>query len=191
MKYMRTTLFTTIILLVGISGCTDTGNDHTEEIPEIIGAEEDDGRQIDNIAVSSIAFEQNGEIPSRYACDGENINPELMLGNLPINTETLALIVDDPDAPTGTFTHWVVWNIEPAAVIHENTNPGVQGLNDFKMADYSGPCPPSGTHRYFFRVYALNTTLEIPPGSERTILEQEMQGHIIAEGELIGTYSRI
>jgi Raf kinase inhibitor-like YbhB/YbcL family protein len=139
--------------------------------------------------ISTSAFENKGEIPSRYTCDGDNINPELVPGILPEDTESLVLIVDDPDAPRGTFTHWIVWNIEPGSMINENTNPGVEGLNDVKGTDYFGPCTPSGTHRYFFRIYALDTMLDLGSGSTRTALEQAMQEHIIAEGELMGTYS--
>ncbi|SES70010.1 phospholipid-binding protein, PBP family [Methanococcoides vulcani] len=173
-----------IILIISISGCTTTDTD-PEPIPDII---ENDKQN--TFTVSTSAFENNGEIPSRYTCDGDNVNPELIPGILSEDTESLVLIVDDPDAPRGTFTHWIVWNIEPGSVIRENTIPGVQGLNDFKTTDYAGPCPPSGTHRYFFRIYALNTMIDIESGSTRTTLEQAMQDHIIAEAELMGTYSR-
>ncbi|NYT19000.1 MAG: YbhB/YbcL family Raf kinase inhibitor-like protein [Methanosarcinales archaeon] len=173
-----------IMLSIAASGCTttDTG---PEPIPDII---EKENQSI--LTISTGAFENNGEIPSRYTCDGDNINPELIPSALPENTESLVLIVDDPDAPKGTFTHWIVWNIEPGSIIKENTIPGVQGLNDLKGTDYAGPCPPSGTHRYFFRIYALDTMLDLGSGSTRTALEQAMQEHIIAEGELMGTYSR-
>jgi hypothetical protein len=192
MKYILA-LLVTIILLMGISGCVDIDNNHTEEMTEMTDDGDENGGQdnsITNITVSSVAFEQNGEIPARYTCDGENINPQLMVGNLPNNTESLVLIIDDPDAPAKTFTHWIVWNIEPETVIHEHSVPGVQGLNDFQSVNYSGPCPPSGIHRYSFRIYALNTTLGIAPGSERDVLEAEMKEYVIAKGELMGTYSR-
>ncbi|MBP2029198.1 Raf kinase inhibitor-like YbhB/YbcL family protein [Methanohalophilus levihalophilus] len=188
MKYFTVFMAALVILLVAISGCSES--EQSEEIQDTNVESEESQVQVNTISVSSSAFEQGEAIPPRHTCDGENINPELIIGNLPGNTESLVLIVDGPDAPMGTFTHWIVWNIEPGAVISEDSIPGVQGLNDFKITDYSGPCPPSGMHRYFFRIYALDTTLEIPSGSERNVLEQEMQGHIIAQGDLMGTYSR-
>lgn len=177
-------MLATIMLVITISGCTTTDTE-PEPIPDII---ENENEELFTISTSS--FKNNEEIPSKYTCEGDNINPELVADNLPEDTKSLVLIVDDPDAPMGTFTHWIVWNIEPGPSIREDTVPGIQGLNDFKKTDYSGPCPPSGTHRYFFRVYALDSMLELDPGSTRANLEQAMQEHIIAEGELMGTYSR-
>ncbi|WP_135605266.1 YbhB/YbcL family Raf kinase inhibitor-like protein [Methanococcoides sp. NM1] len=174
----------TIMMVIAVSGCTTTDTE-PEPIPDIIENENQN-----TFTISTSAFDNNAEIPSRYTCDGDNINPELVPGILPENTESLVLIVDDPDAPGGTFTHWVVWNIEPGSIINEDVVPGVQGLNDFKGTDYIGPCPPSGTHRYFFRAYALDTMIDLNSGSTRTALEQAMQDHIIAEGELMGTYSK-
>ncbi|WP_440951452.1 YbhB/YbcL family Raf kinase inhibitor-like protein [Methanococcoides sp. FTZ1] len=173
-----------IMLIITISGCTatDTG---PEPIPDIV-ENEDEG----SFMISTSSFENNGKIPSKYTCEGDNINPELVTDNLPEDTVSLVLIVEDPDAPMGTFTHWIVWNIEPGSIIVEDTVPGIQGLNDFKKTNYSGPCPPSGTHRYFFRIYALDTMLELESGSTRTTIEKAMMQHVIAEGELMGTYSR-
>jgi hypothetical protein len=145
---------------------------------------------IQSIKVFSSAFASNGSIPGKYTCDGQNINPPLEFESIPEEAESLVLIVDDPDASPKTFTHWIVWNIEPVAKIEEDSIPGVEGLNDFKKIGYGGPCPPSGTHRYFFRVYALDKTLELKAGAGRKDLENEMIGHIIAEGELMGKYSR-
>lgn len=192
---MKIFTLATMILIIAASGCTTTDTDEPEPMPEIIEDEEnvpeqDNNEEQETFTISSSAFENNGEIPSRYTCDGDNINPELVSGILPEDTVSLVLIVDDPDAPIGTFTHWIVWNIEPGSIIKENTIPGVQGLNGAKGTDYLGPCPPSGTHRYFFRFYALDTMLDIGSGSTRAALEQAMQEHIIAEGELMGTYSR-
>jgi hypothetical protein len=166
MRYEQIFLAAMITLFVLLSGCTDTDQVHAdkeeEKMPEIPASEGEHTMQSDPIAVSSPAFGNNGTIPAMYTCDGENINPELILADLPENTESLVLIVDDPDAPTGTFTHWTVWDIEPTDTIAENNIPGTQGFNDFGITDYSGPCPPSGTHRYFFRIYSLNTTLGLP-----------------------------
>ncbi|WP_052402836.1 YbhB/YbcL family Raf kinase inhibitor-like protein [Methanococcoides methylutens] len=173
-----------IILIIAISGCT-TIDTEPELIPDIIENDKEN-----TFTISTNSFENNGEIPSRYTCEGDNINPELIPGILPEDAKSLVLIVDDPDAPRGTFTHWIIWNIEPGSIINEDTIPGVQGLNDFKTKEYAGPCPPSGTHRYFFRIYALDTMLDLESGSTRPILEQAMQDHIIAEAELMGTYSR-
>jgi hypothetical protein len=102
----------------------------------------------------------------------------------------MAIIVDDPDAPGKTFQHWLIWDIEPTGEIAENTAPGTQGRTDFGKSEYGGPCPPSGTHRYFFRVYAVGTTLGLAEGSTRADLEKAMKGHVVAEAELIGLYSQ-
>ena len=109
---------------------------------------------------------------------------------MPEETRSLALIVDDPDAPGGTFVHWVVWNIPPKNKIEEDSIPGRQGTNSFNKKDYGGPCPPSGMHRYFFKVYALDTKLDQPEGAGKQDVEKAMAGHVLAYGELIGLYSR-
>jgi Raf kinase inhibitor-like YbhB/YbcL family protein len=129
-------------------------------------------------------------IPLKYTCDGLNINPPLEIRNIPLEARSLALIVEDPDAPAGTWIHWVVWNIPIRQHIKENSVPGIEGINDFKQYYYGGPCPPSGTHRYYFKVYALDTMLDIPHHSTSTQLEKGMSEHIIAFGELMGMYKR-
>ena len=143
------------------------------------------------LSVMSPAFENNKFIPAKYTCDGDNVNPPLTIEGVPEGTKTLALIVDDPDAPMGTWDHWIVWNI-PAATskIAENTAPGPEGMNDFRRRSYGGPCPPSGTHRYFFKVYALDVKLDLSPTSRKRDVEKAMQGHILAKGELVGLYRR-
>lgn len=150
----------------------------------------DENMNIKSIKVFSSAFAANGSIPGKYTCDGINVNPPLEFEGIPEEAESLVLIVDDPDAPMKTFTHWIVWNIEPVAKIEEDSIPGVEGINDFKKIGYGGPCPSSGTHRYFFRVYALDKQLDLKAGAGRKELENEMIGHIIAEGELMGKYSK-
>jgi len=145
---------------------------------------------IQNIKVISSAFESNDTIPRKYTCNAENINPPLEFRGIPEKAESLVLIMDDPDAPMKVFTHWIVWNIVPIAKIDEDSIPGVEGINDFRKIGYGGPCPPSGTHRYFFRVYALDKQLGLKAGKSRKELESEMIGHIIAEGELMGKYSK-
>jgi Raf kinase inhibitor-like YbhB/YbcL family protein len=144
-----------------------------------------------NLNVKSPAFENNKPIPSKYSCDGDEVNPPLIIEGIPQATKTLALIVDDPDAPMGTFDHWIVWNIPPEGKITENSVPGTQGLNSGGQQSYIGMCPPSGTHRYFFKVYALDTKLDLKPNqTHKKDLEKAMQGHILAKGELIGLYRR-
>lgn len=138
--------------------------------------------------LSSPSFADGGKIPSRYTIDGENINPQLDISDLPKQAQCLCLIVDDLDAPTGTFAHWVVWNIWPTDSIDENSSPGEPGLNDFGKRRYRGPCPPSGTHRYSFRVYALDRLLSLGSNTKKQDLERAMQGHIIDSAGLIGIY---
>ncbi|HTP03965.1 MAG TPA: YbhB/YbcL family Raf kinase inhibitor-like protein [Nitrospirota bacterium] len=145
------------------------------------------------LKLSSPAFKHNDSIPSKYTCDGADVNPPLVIENTPLTTKSLALIVDDPDAPAGNWVHWVVWNIDPTIVeIRENTAPSgaLQGINDFRKHDYGGPCPPSGTHRYFFKLYALDMMLNLGPKANKAELERAMKGHIIVQGELIGLYRR-
>jgi len=141
--------------------------------------------------LESLEFENNGFIPKKFTCDGEDINPGLIIEDVPEETKRLALIVDDPDAPMGTWVHWVVFNIHVTDVIEENTVPGTQGTNDFRKLEYGGPCPPSGTHRYFFKLYALDEKLHnIEEGCKKKELEEVMEGHILATAELIGLYER-
>jgi Raf kinase inhibitor-like YbhB/YbcL family protein len=181
-------LFAAMVL---ISGCVQNKKAEApvnKESPET--GKGDESMNIQSINVSSSAFASNGSVPGKYTCDGQNINPPLEFEGIPEEAESLVLIVDDPDASPKTFTHWIVWNIEPMAKIEEDSIPGVEGLNNFKKIGYGGPCPPSGTHRYFFRVYALDKNLDLKAGAGRKELEKEMIGHITAEGELMGKYSR-
>ena len=143
--------------------------------------------------IESSAFNNNETIPKKYTCDGENINPPLEFSEIPDSAKSLVLIVDDPDAPAGTWTHWIIWNIDSKiTMIKENSVPqgSTEGITNSGKAGYSGPCPPSGTHRYFFKIYALDNKLNIPPDTSRANLEKEMSGHILAKGELVGLYSR-
>jgi Raf kinase inhibitor-like YbhB/YbcL family protein len=145
-----------------------------------------------NLLVKSSAFEKNTKIPSKYTCDGDDISPPLTFEGVPKEAKTLVLIVDDPDAPRGTFDHWVVWNI-PASTskIEENNAPvGIEGWNGAGKVGYFGPCPPSGTHRYFFKVYALDTSLSLGVNSRKKDVEKAFEGHVLAKGELIGLFSR-
>lgn len=140
--------------------------------------------------VTSPAFAHNTMIPQKYTCQGQDINPPLTISDIPEGAVSLALIIDDPDAPIGTWDHWIMWNIKPTATIKENSTPGVQGQNSWSRQDYGGPCPPSGTHRYFFKLYAIDSTIDLPAGSTKAALEAAMQGHILEQAELIGLYQK-
>jgi Raf kinase inhibitor-like YbhB/YbcL family protein len=143
------------------------------------------------LTIESPAFEHGKLIPRKYSCDGQDINPPLTIEGIPKEAKTLVLAVDDPDASRGTFDHWIVWNI-PASTskVGENTVPGIEGMNSAMQREYMGPCPPSGTHRYFFKVYALDTELNLGVSSRKKDLEKAMQGHILAKGELLGLFRR-
>jgi Raf kinase inhibitor-like YbhB/YbcL family protein len=141
------------------------------------------------LVMKSSAFGNNQKIPAVYTCDGNDINPPLTIEGTPKEAKTLALIMDDPDAPRGTFDHWVVWNIPASAsTIEEHSVPGTEGLNSGRKVGYYGPCPPSGTHRYFFKVYALDAQLNLKANSNKSDVEKAMDGHVLAKGELIGLY---
>ena len=148
------------------------------------------------IKLVSSAFKEGQPIPRPYTCDGVNVSPPLEWSGVPQSAKTLAIICDDPDAPAGTWVHWVLYNL-PADKIGmiENTpateklaGGGMQGANDFKRIGYGGPCPPSGTHRYFFKIYALDSELPLQPGATKEELLKAMEGHIVAQGQLMGTY---
>lgn len=144
-----------------------------------------------SLKVSSSAFKHKGDIPSKYTCEGENISPEITIDDIPKDAKCLALIVDDPDAPGGNYNHWTVWNIPPQInVLKEGSVQGIAGTNSAGENKYKGPCPPSGEHHYFFKVYALDMMLSLPPESDKQALYQAMQGHIIASGELVGMYKK-
>jgi len=149
--------------------------------------------------ISSPAFPSGAEIPKANTCQGPDVSPLLTWIDHPPQTQSFALIVDDPDAPAGTWVHWVMWNIPPAThLLPENVprsarlqSGALQGRNDFGKTGYNGPCPPPGkTHRYFFRLYALDANLTLQPGATRQELDAAMQGHIIGKAEHMGTYRR-
>jgi len=145
---------------------------------------------MNELKITSPAFKNNDFIPVKYTCDGDDVSPPLKIDGIPKETKSIVLIVDDPDAPMGTWVHWVAWNIPPTEKIEENSVPGVEGLNDFNKHSYGGPCPPSGMHRYFFKVYALEVKLDIKANSRKEDVERAMKGHTLAKGEIIGLYSR-
>jgi Raf kinase inhibitor-like YbhB/YbcL family protein len=191
-----------LLVTLSFSGCVESGEEQPDEMPDVYESAQSsensdipentasDGISIGQLTVTSPAFENGNIIPEKYTCDGVNINPALIIGDVSDDVVSLLLIMDDPDALSGTFTHWVVWNIDPQEQIPENDVMGIEGLNGAGMAAYIGPCPPSGTHRYFFKFYGLDTELDIESGSERSLVEDAMNGHIIAYGELVGLYSR-
>jgi hypothetical protein len=150
-------------------------------------------RKMSELSITSAAFSHKGMIPSKHTCDGADVNPPLSFDNIPEKSKSLALIVDDPDAPMGTWVHWVVWNIGSGTKeIPEKSVPegALQGTNDFRKQSYGGPCPPSGTHRYFFKLYALDASLALKAGVTKAQLEEAMKGHILAQAELVGLYRR-
>ncbi len=143
------------------------------------------------LELSSPAFKNNQYLPAKFSCEGQDINPALAIEGIPPQAKSLALIVDDPDAPIGTWVHWVVFDIPLLSLIGENSIPGKQGVNTAGNKNYHGPCPPSGTHRYFFKLYALDTRLNLKEGISKGQLEKAMQGHILAQAQLVGLYKKI
>ena len=150
-------------------------------------------------SLSSQNFENGSDIPKKFTCDGEDVSPELSWEGPPAGTKSFALIADDPDAPSGTWTHWVAYDLPatlrqlPEAVPKQAAEPGggAQGINDFGKTGYGGPCPPPGKpHRYFFKLYALDTKLDLKSGAARQQLERAMEGHVLGQAELMGTYKR-
>ncbi|RJQ83813.1 MAG: YbhB/YbcL family Raf kinase inhibitor-like protein [Desulfobacteraceae bacterium] len=140
--------------------------------------------------LSSSAFKNNDPIPRKYTCQGEDVHPELIIEDIPQEAESLVLIVDDPDAPGKVFDHWVAYDIPVTGKIGEGAMPGTQGVNDFRKSGYGGPCPPSGTHRYFFKLYALDERLNLPEGLGKGDVQKAVQGHVLDQAELIGVYSK-
>ncbi len=172
-----------VLILIFIIGCTQQQK-QTEKQVETIGVVE--------MKLTSSAFTHNGNIPSEFTCDGSDLSPPLSISDVPATAKSLVLISDDPDAPVGTWDHWVVFNI-PAETrdIQKGREPqGTPGKNSWGRIGYGGPCPPSGTHRYFFKLYALDTMLNLPENSNKKQIESAMQNHILAKAELMGLYKR-
>ncbi|HEX6915525.1 MAG TPA: YbhB/YbcL family Raf kinase inhibitor-like protein [Chitinophagaceae bacterium] len=143
------------------------------------------------LVISTTACAPGGNIPTKYTCDGENISPPLEIGNIPRGTKTLAVIMEDPDAPVRPWVHWVAWNIPPVAQLEENHIGGTTGINDFRKHGYIGPCPPQGVHRYYIRVFALDTALHLSKGNTgKAELEKAIRSHVLASGELMCCYRR-
>lgn len=143
--------------------------------------------------IDSPVFEQHSPIPKKYTCEGQDVSPPLVFNDIPKNAKSLALVMDDPDAPMGTFDHWIVWNLTPDThSLDEGATVPMQGKNSYKEMRYRGPCPPPGSpHRYFFKLYALDTMINLPKESNKKQLEEAMEGHILGRAELVGTYKRV
>lgn len=177
-----------MIVCIGIFGC------QAEKKPESL---QEGGSEM-ALVISSSEFEEGGMIPKQFTCDGADISPPLRWNGIPEGTGSLALISDDPDAPAGTWVHWVIYNIPadaeelPANVPTDEilADGSRNGTNDFRKFGYGGPCPPGGTHRYYFKLYALDTMLDLSRQVTKRDLLNAMQGHILAEGQLMGRYSR-
>ena len=142
------------------------------------------------LTLSSAAFTDLGRIPRKYTCDGLNQSPPFDIDHIPEETKCFAIIADDPDAPINTWVHWLVWNFPVTHHIKENTGLGKHGINDFSRKFYCGPCPMNGEHHYLFKVYALDSLLLLPENARKNQLERAMSGHILAYGQITGTYSR-
>lgn len=185
----RLIIFLLLSLMAMCSGC---GSKNDESGTEQVAKNRFTQGKEHTMELKSPAFEHGGNIPSEYTCDGKNVSPPLVIEGTPKEAESLALVMDDPDAPGSTFDHWLVWNIAPdTEEVSEAEQPeGVGGENDFGNLDYGGPCPPSGTHSYQFKIYALDTELELEEGSTKSELEQAIEGHVLAKDLLIGNYSR-
>jgi len=193
MKLIIPLIFFILIIIYGCSS-VETEKEDFDQKEDVIG-KGTPVKPIDevvNMKLTSPAFEHNQGIPSEYTCDGSDTSPELNIENVPENTKSLVLINDDPDAPVGTWDHWIVFNIPPTTTqIEKGQEPsGIGGKNSWGKTGYGGPCPPSGTHRYFFKLYALDTELDLQEGAAKKGIESAMEGHIIEKTELIGTYKR-
>ena len=172
-----------LLMLIFIIGCAKQSQIQVEQTIQT---------EVIKMKLTSPVFTHNGNIPSEYTCDGSGLSPPLTISDVPANAKSLVLISDDPDAPVGTWDHWVVFNIpQSTKEIQKGTEPqGTSGRNSWDRTGYGGPCPPSGTHRYFFKLYSLDTELNLPEGSTKKQVEVAMQGHIIVKAELIGLYKR-
>ena len=142
------------------------------------------------LEISSPAFNHEGWIPKEYSCEGAGKSPEIRIESIPDEAKSLCIIVEDPDAPGGIFTHWLTWNIPPSEKITANSVPGQEGLNSRGQIGWTPPCPPSGVHRYYFKVHALDRLLDINDKFDKLSLEHAMEGHVIAYGELMGRYQK-
>ncbi len=185
-------LLAAALLTVGCGGVKGKGHTTIENMEATMSTD-----STARIVLTSSAFKEGEMIPKKYTCDGPDISPPLRWDSVPSQAKSLALIADDPDAPMGTWVHWVIFNIPPhISDLPENVSPkdsllsgALQGRNDFRKVGYGGPCPPGGTHRYYFKLYALDTMLKLKSGCSKGDLLKAMEGHIVGEGRLMGKYS--
>ncbi len=176
-------------MVLSLFGCIATSRYATAN-NETQNAKPKTAVEVSEMKISSV-FNNGDNIPKKYTCDGQDISPALKVNDVPATAKSLVLIVDDPDAPRGTWTHWTVWNIPPTTKdIPEGAKLGVEGITDFGTIGYGGPCPPSGSHTYRFKLYALDKMLDLRRGASLSELEKEMNGHVIAQAELDGEYQR-
>jgi len=172
-----------VILMALITGCSSSGVDR----PEHTAAQSSEEAAME---LTSPAFEPGATIPARYTCDGSDISPPLELSGVPAGSVSLALVMDDPDAPAGVWDHWIEFDIQPRDSVPEAVAVlGTAGNNSWGRTGYGGPCPPSGTHRYFFTAYALDTQLGLASGSTKAEVLEAVQGHVLEEATLMGRYS--
>ena len=195
MRTLRPALLITLLILAPTALAACSGAEKAGKTPLPATTEEVPAMTLE---LTSTAFSEGQPIPARYTCTGEDISPPLAWRGAPPGTQSFALIMDDPDAPGRTWVHWVVFNLPasatglPAAIRSDGDLPGeaVHGQNSWRRNDYGGPCPPSGTHRYFFKVYALDTALDLARGATKEQVLTALAGHVLAEGQLMGTYRR-
>ena len=186
MKKIIVLFFTIIIMaILLIAGCTDQNTSNNN-------GQDDEQTQVGDITITSSAFVNGGNIPVKYSCEGDDISPPLSFSNIPEATQSLVLILDDPDAPGGTWDHWIVFNIpaDNTVIEEDEVHQYYIGTNSWGDIAYGGPCPPIGeTHRYYFRLYALDNTLDLTDGASRQEIDDAMEGHILEQTSLMGKYS--
>ena len=197
----RSLIIQSAVLLISFACvCTDLSGQLNTPISAQSGHTNFQGGHAMSFALKTTAFTDGGSIPKKYTCDGADVSPAWNWNDAPAGTQSFALIADDPDAPVGTWTHWIIWNIsakttalpEALAKVGESGDGARQGNNDFKRIGYGGPCPPPGkAHRYFFKLYALDAKLDVEAGASRDELERAMKKHVLAPAELMGTYGRL
>lgn len=190
-------IFVFQVMVLWIAGIGPAALDRNGAEPILLSAAQ--GARTMAFAIASTSFPNGGDIPKKFTCDGADVSPEISWTGPPAGAHSFALIADDPDAPAGTWTHWVLFDVPPATTslpegvskIDELPGGERQGRNDFRKIGYNGPCPPPGkAHRYFFKLYALGSKLNLKPGATKQEVEQAMQGHILGKAEWVGKYKR-
>ena len=186
--------FTAVIVLALVTATCSSATEETDSTAastEASSPTTTSESETTTMNVTSPAFEDGEPIPTKHSCNGVNTSPQLDIANVPEATATLVLLMDDPDAPGGTWDHWIAYDIEPTGVIAEGDDSvGTSGLNSWTETGYGGPCPPSGTHRYFFKVFALDTALGLGEGSNKATVIAAMEGHVLSQATLMGTFTR-